>query len=373
MKKPILLLITAFLSACANSPEDAPQTTSSQEVTRDANDPDSILRIAETMKKSGDYDMATKFYRQALQLNPNLLDASIGLSQCLRFTGRQEMALEVLEAVPASERTVMWHKAMGSVYSANHNPRKCIESYKQAHAANPQDVGTINGLGVCHDILGQHVVAQKWYNQALALSPNNNHLKSNLGLSLSLANKTTEGIEILSSIVNGQDATPRDRQNLAIAYGLSGDLDKAAKMFSIDLKESEVRTNLAFVHKLASSQHLMAEQKTDQHDVFTTNLASHSVQNPTKPKSTPDVTLDAHALDDVDPIETSKDNNPQELPVIDDEPLEMTKPAATPEKETKKAEAPAPEKPKKKPAAKKPTPAKKTAEKKPAKKIEKKS
>jgi|GEM_PF-3907028 len=128
---------------------------------------------------------------------------------------------------------------------------------------NPSDAGTLNGLAVCNDLIGQHTEAQKWYRQAIAASPMDTNLKSNYGLSLALSSKPREAIEILHEVVESESATTRDRQNLAMAYGLAGDMDTASKLFSQDLGQSEVRTNLAFVHKLASTQHLTPNQKIE--------------------------------------------------------------------------------------------------------------
>lgn len=277
MKKTILLLIPVILSGCQDRQDDRIQSARFFEEVRTTNTPGSSLRLAQSMREAGNYNMSIQLYEQAIQMDPSNLNAHIGLSQCLRSIGRNDAALVALKSVPVDSQSAIWYKELGSVYSASQKPRQCIEAYRKAHDLEPRDVGTINGIAVCNDLLGQHNEAQKWYNEAIALAPANDNLKSNLALSLSLASKTNQAIEILTPIVDGNYATPRDRQNLAMAYGLSGDMSKAAQIFSQDLSEEEVRKNLAFIHKLAQSQHLTPTQTisgTPAQNSFETNLAT---------------------------------------------------------------------------------------------------
>ena len=50
-------------------------------------------------------------------------------------------------------------------------------------------------------------------------------LRNNLGLSLALSGQHAEAIEMLRAVVDEPGAKARNRQNLALAYGLAGDLD----------------------------------------------------------------------------------------------------------------------------------------------------
>jgi Flp pilus assembly protein TadD len=273
MKKTILLLIPVVLSACNNNKEDMEQSQKAYNEVRTSNNPGSMYRIAESMRKVGNYDLAVKSYEQALQIDPTLTAAYLGMSQCLRMTGRHDAALQLLKSSPMDVKDPVWYKEIGAVYTAAQKPRECLVYYRKAYDLDSSDVGTLNGLGVCNDLMGQHTEAQKWYNSGIAIAP----AQSKLGLSLSLSSRTKEAIPMLEAIAEEPDASPRDRQNLAIAYGLSGDLDRAAKLFSQDLSQEDVRKNLAFLHKLAHTQHLTPKQHTSSDSVkstFETNLVS---------------------------------------------------------------------------------------------------
>ncbi|NUB15110.1 hypothetical protein GAY28_22325, partial [Azospirillum brasilense] len=79
----------------------------------------------------------------------------------------------------------------------------------------------------------------------LKAEPNNAAAMANLGLSLAL-NGSAEGVAILEGLVQGGVDSPRVRQNLALAYGLKGDLESAARIARLDLDDANVRSNLAF-------------------------------------------------------------------------------------------------------------------------------
>ena len=69
-------------------------------------------------------------------------------------------------------------------------------------------------------------------------------LQNNLGLSLALGGKFDDAIKVLGDAAKSPNAGPRARQNLALVYGLSGDMDRAAKIGRLDLSEAQVRSNL---------------------------------------------------------------------------------------------------------------------------------
>jgi hypothetical protein len=77
-------------------------------------------------------------------------------------------------------------------------------------------------------------------------------LRNNLGLSLALAGKHAEAIELLRAVVDEPGAKARNRQNLALAYGLAGDLTAAERISRLDLDEESVQNNLSYFAALAA-------------------------------------------------------------------------------------------------------------------------
>lgn len=366
MKKTLLLLTPFLLAGCSQVEQNRIDTANQYEEQKASSNPNSLFRVAETMKKSGNHNVSIKMYEQALQIDPTNSQARIGLSQSLRASGRNEAALEALKSVPAETQDVAWYKELGNVYTALNRPRLCIDTLKKANELDPRDMTVVNGIGVCNDLSGQHAEAQKYYRQAIFMAPSNTRLRSNMALSLSLSSKTKDAIEILTPIVESEHATTRDRQNLAIAYGLSGNMEKAAQLFSQDLSEGEVRNNLAFVHKLANSQHLIPEQKVDGVPVaeaLVTNLAAEVDKKNEGNPSVETVTLNEKSLDSRDSIEVGKRQSTNEPQPVDQNIKQDT--VKVPEKSEVQNTAPTvEEKPVVKAKTKKPVAAKKTVAKK---------
>ena len=65
-----------------------------------------------------------------------------------------------------------------------------------------------------------------------------------------MAGDPRAAIATLRPIVDGPAATARARQNLAVAYGLAGDVDAARRLAQLDLQPDDVASNLAFLGML---------------------------------------------------------------------------------------------------------------------------
>lgn len=254
LKRIFIASLCLALAGCTTKEEMLSEQARMYDSFQTSNNPGTTLRLAESMKSAGNIDNAIKLYEQTLQLDPTSLPAHLGLSQCLRYSGRAEAALEALKAVPAGDQPKEYYKELANVYMAKQDPREAANHFMKAYQLDNKDLGAINGIAVSNDLLTHHDEAQKWYRQAIELAPAHDRLKSNYGLSLALSGQTKEAINVLKTVVYGPDVTSRDRQNLAIAYGLDSQIDQAAKLFAQDLDEEDVRTNLAFVYKLAKSQ-----------------------------------------------------------------------------------------------------------------------
>jgi Flp pilus assembly protein TadD len=128
-------------------------------------------------------------------------------------------------------------------------PELALEQFVAALAIE-EDPRIYNGMGVVHDMNGSHDSAQDNYRSGLNLAPNDTNLRNNLALSLALAGKYDEGIQILGRLVNEAGANTRHRQNLSLIYGLAGRPADAARVARLDFDEPTVQNNLAYYETL---------------------------------------------------------------------------------------------------------------------------
>lgn len=245
------LLVALFLISCASPQNDASNIENLSEDSQNQ-----LLRVAESMKKAGDFGTAIKFYNDIVYLDPQNPQANIGLAQCLVEVKKYSEASEILNRFLLEQpHNTQARIELGKVYIAGHNPKMALQEFTRIPLDDQQSTSAQNGIGVCNDFLGQHQKAQNSYNKALEKTPNHHGILSNLGLSYILDGKYEKGIEILEPLAKRFQATPRDRQNLALAYGLSGNISKAAQIFRLDLDDKDVRTNIAYIHSLQSAPH----------------------------------------------------------------------------------------------------------------------
>jgi Tfp pilus assembly protein PilF/cell division septation protein DedD len=165
------------------------------------------------------YTEAADAYQAALSIAPNDADLHRGFANVLLALGKPQLALAHLEI---------------------------------AVSKNGGDARIYNALGVAHDLAGRHDLAQEDYRKGLALAPDQVSLRNNLGLSQALSGDFNGGIATLSDLVSRPGATARNRQNLALVYGLAGDDVHAALVARSDLDEAAVKNNLAYFTLLRS-------------------------------------------------------------------------------------------------------------------------
>lgn len=243
--KNLYLILPSLIVFGCTTPESTPQNLTDGETT---------FTLAENMKKSGDYGSAIGLYRQTLMINPEHKVAQYALAEALMLNQNFEESCQILDKMleedPSNEFLM---KMRGKLSIFQNDPKKCLETYSILNKKYPQDGNVMNGLGICHDLIKDHHQAQIAYKKALVLSPNNFDIQSNYGLSLALAGKFSDSIEILSKLARQSKATLQIKHNLAVAYGLAGQKDQAKQLFSEDLESVSVSNNMEILHSLQKS------------------------------------------------------------------------------------------------------------------------
>lgn len=247
MRIAALALVCGVLAGCAGKvptpAEMAVQDHDSQVA--------QILRVAESTRAGGDLASAVGMYRRAHQLAPEKVAPLKGLGETLAALGDMAEAADAYAlAAELDPKNVDVLYGLGKTLSALGRPADAAERFQAAIDANPDDARAYNGLGVALDAQGKHQEAQQVYIDGLEIDPDNLGLKNNLGFSLLLSGNFTEAISDFEAVARHPLATARHRQNLALAYGLAGQTEKAAAIARRDLNEAEVANNLAIYARL---------------------------------------------------------------------------------------------------------------------------
>lgn len=179
--------------------------------------PGAFVAIGDALLQIGSVDEAILAYNSALARDGNDLAAQLGLSRAYLETGRAQLAREPLA---------------------------------KALAQSPNDPRALLLTGVAEDLAGQHAAAQSSYRQGLKYAPTNPALTVDLALSLALSNKYPAAVAELEPVAMAPAASARERQSLALIYGLQGNEAEAARIGRIDLDQASVAHNLAIYRML---------------------------------------------------------------------------------------------------------------------------
>jgi Flp pilus assembly protein TadD len=195
---------------------------------------DSLKRVAAMTLQSGDTDTAVTLYRRIHELDPRDPDPLIELARIMEARGAPADALLLWQdaAVLAPEDPAIaegYGLALARLGQAG--PARSQLERATASAPTPR---AWNALGVVRDQLGDAEGAQTAYRAGLAVAPADSSLANNLGLSLALSEQYGEALERLEAVAVLPDAGVRYRRNLALAYVLSGDFERAVDTLAVD-------------------------------------------------------------------------------------------------------------------------------------------
>ena len=239
------LVLVAGLAGCADDGNSGPAKT----VT-----PDTMMRLADTTRQSGDLGQAAALYQRAAQMDPKNPKPLLALGSIFaQMQLPRDAAQAWTAALNLDPKNAAALRGLANAQIQTGDASGAIANLKAAQAIQP-DWRNDNSLGVAYDMSGDHAAAQKAYKDGLTLDPNNLQLTNNLGLSLALTGNYDQGIPLLESSARDPRSTPRMRQNLALAYGLSGDDKKAAEVAKQDLDAAGVQENLGYYEFLRQLQ-----------------------------------------------------------------------------------------------------------------------
>jgi Flp pilus assembly protein TadD len=212
---------------------------------------DASVRQADEARKVGDLNAAIPLYGRALQVNPDGIEAKVGLGQAYLSAGAPDEAAALFRDVldrksgnqAARRGLAMALISMGQTMLAE-------RQLEAALLADGRDYRTLNAYGVLLDMEGRHAEAQARYRQGIELAPDYIPLRSNFGLSLAISGQTQEAIAQLAPLATSRAADGRVRQNLAFAYAMNGELENSLMLLRRDLDETSAQRQLAYFLQL---------------------------------------------------------------------------------------------------------------------------
>ncbi len=195
------------------------------------------------------------FWSREADVDPRDAVAGVRFSQALRAMGQPDKALEAAQRVlivyPDDVEALL---EVGRNQIARNQAFYGIAQLKHAQQLAPRDWRPLSLLGVAYDQTQRPAEARQAWQQALALSPDNPAVLSNIGLSQAAAGDTAAAEASLRRAVAQPGATLQTRQNLALVLGLQGKTAEAEQWLRQDLPPEMATANLQWLRAASAAR-----------------------------------------------------------------------------------------------------------------------
>ena len=202
-----------------------------------------FIRVAQKARNSNNPDAALSFYNKAKKTDSTNPVIYTGLAEVYIDKKLLDAALESLktaESLGGEAERIGYLR--GKIYLLMGDTDLAVKEFEKFD--NSPDC--LNALGaVCDNKVGDHERAQNYYKRVIAIDPNYIDAYNNLGLSYMLQNKFNEAIFYLENACSFPEANIHYRSNLALAYGLSGNMSKAREVYSRDYEDEALEERVA--------------------------------------------------------------------------------------------------------------------------------
>ena len=194
------------------------------------------------------------FWAREADLNPSDPVAGVRLAEALREMGRHDQAVEaaqnVLMVQPGNVEAML---EVGRAHIARGQAFYGVAALEQARDAAPNDWRPLSLLGVAYQQVRRPADAQSAWAAALALSPENPKVLSNMAMAMVAGGDSASAEPLLRRAAAHPDATLQMRQNLALVLGLNGNRTEAEQILRRHLPPEQADRNLQWLGEQVGS------------------------------------------------------------------------------------------------------------------------
>ncbi len=238
-----------MLAACSNKESGRGYSNSSSA--------SSMIRIAKKARKTGNPEAAISFYNKALEIDHNNAEAYLGLAEAYIDTNLLDAAVEYIKKAEGKECDKKYSSYLrGKILLLSGDSKGAEKQFLSS-----KSVDSINALGAIYDESGDHKKAQSMYKQVITMDPTYIDAYNNMGLSLLLCERYREAIFYLENSCSLPEANVTYRSNLALAYGLSGNIQKAKTIYAQDFEGEELEEKVSYLEDLLASRQAQPEKQ----------------------------------------------------------------------------------------------------------------
>ncbi len=188
------------------------------------------------------------FWAREAELDPADAQAGVELASALRGLGRFPEAADAAGKVSVlypDNLDALLESARASVAAGK--GFYALAPLRRAETIAPRDWRVYSLFAVAHDQNQQPTEARAAYDQALALSPDNPAVLSNLGLWYATHGQPGVAETYLRRAAAAPGSSAQERQNLALVLGMEGKMGAAESLMREDLPPEVAANNLDYL------------------------------------------------------------------------------------------------------------------------------
>lgn len=268
-----LLLITTSLAACSDAqtrqwlnPEKDPDKTFAKLDQPDVDGVDGTMeKMATEATAKGDYQRAGQFYQQLADSKKATPEAKfryrVGMAESLRRSGKSPAAALDMYKTLAKEQpdNVDVAEGLGLCYMQAGKPTDAGRTFAEIMKKDGKRWRTLNALGILFVNKNMIPEAMAYYTEALNQSPDNPAVLNNVALSQAVDQQYGRAFatfEQAGRVATSEAQRQQISLNMAMVYGISGDLETARTIASKYLQGPALDNNLGLYAHLAKDDGL---------------------------------------------------------------------------------------------------------------------
>ena len=218
----------------------------------------SYLDQGKNFVQQGDYNSAISSYRQAIEQQPQSVDAYLALGELLSKLGQPEQAIACYLSGLKQHQHPELYFALGNLYQIKQQWSRAALWYQKTVEYAPNHAQACHELGEVLSKQQQWSEAVKAYRQAIALKSDFSWSYNNLGYALIQLHKWSEAIPVYQQAIALKSDFPWTYYNLAEAYGKLGQWQEAIANYQ---QAAELQPDLSQVQqKLGDAFYRRSEQ-----------------------------------------------------------------------------------------------------------------
>lgn len=222
-----------------------------------------LYRSAISAVKNGDFYSADQYYQQLIKNSPNNPKYKMDYAMLSRKMGRCDLSMQIyndLEATKAKINPLDIKEEKALCQLSQGEFQKAGEAFTEVINADSSRWKSINGAGLIFATKKKFNEANQYLDLAADVSNGNPAVLNNQGLVKAIIGNYDDAIEVLktASIRAKEDAEQKRRVdlNLAMVYGISGQVELAEAVAKPHLAEPQLFNNLGVYAELSKQPQL---------------------------------------------------------------------------------------------------------------------